>query len=101
MGTNIYCQCLFIKKSLKLLALTISHDLSWTIHISNVDPSWYMQRGIRPISRFGKRQNLDWAALPRRLQPLQSVNSRANPGWVESRLVKRISNRLGQMLYSS
>ncbi|XP_059508154.1 prolactin releasing hormone 2 [Stegostoma tigrinum] len=32
----------------------LSHQIS--IRHSKIDPGWYIARGVRPISRFGKRQ---------------------------------------------
>ncbi|XP_062841267.1 prolactin releasing hormone 2 [Trichomycterus rosablanca] len=40
---------------------TVEHDLHIVHNVDNrspeIDPFWYVGRGVRPIGRFGKRQN--------------------------------------------
>ncbi|XP_066502932.1 prolactin releasing hormone 2 [Hoplias malabaricus] len=41
---------------------TVEHDLHIVHNVDNrspeIDPFWYVGRGVRPIGRFGKRENV-------------------------------------------
>uniref|UniRef100_A0A8C6UUS5 Prolactin releasing hormone 2 n=1 Tax=Neogobius melanostomus TaxID=47308 RepID=A0A8C6UUS5_9GOBI len=53
---------------------TVEHDFHIVHNVDNrspeIDPFWYVGRGVRPIGRFGKRQSVEVALDSRDMQPV-------------------------------
>ncbi|KAL6097947.1 uncharacterized protein ACO6RY_13365 [Pungitius sinensis] len=53
---------------------TVEHDFHIVHNVDNrspeIDPFWYVGRGVRPIGRFGKRQSTGEASGSRGVQPV-------------------------------
>ncbi|XP_026219476.1 prolactin releasing hormone 2 [Anabas testudineus] len=73
---------------------TVEHDFHIVHNVDNrspeIDPFWYVGRGVRPIGRFGKRQSTVEALGSRGMQPvvrmvellLNSLRNKENLGKV-------------------
>ncbi|XP_077480196.1 prolactin releasing hormone 2 [Stigmatopora argus] len=82
---------------------TVEHDFHIMHNVDNrspeIDPFWYVGRGVRPIGRFGKRQNRIEEMVGVEVQPvirmlellftslqnkgdLEKVLQRENRGWL-------------------
>lgn len=73
---------------------TVEHDFHIVHNVDNrspeIDPFWYVGRGVRPIGRFGKRHSVEVQLGSREMQPvvrmlellINSIKNKENLGKV-------------------